>query len=139
MNLDDVIFYLIVVTDTAFGITQILIVFLFLLAIIFTCVSHIKKQIQLKLLSIAYMVLYDVISFILPLFFVWWLAALFSIILIIVIRHFYEKQSILLHLKQTGKTENYDKHLSRLHIVVPSTFISYMCGLLVFIRITQIG
>ncbi len=134
--MSDIIFYLIVIDELTITISLILIILLFLMIFIFFLISHKNKSKQLKLLRISYMILYDVISFILPLIFVWWFALLLDIILIFIIRAFYEKQSIVMHFNEVGtESEQYKIYISKLPIVLVSAFISYISGMWLFISI----
>lgn len=136
--MDDMIFYLIIVNDITITVILSLMILLFCLAIIFLLLCYKNKDRQLKFLLVCYMIVYDVISFILPLIFVWWLAVLIDFLLIFVIRQFYEKQSIIMHFKQIDKNDDYKKYISKLTVVLPSSFISFMCGLLLYFSITLI-
>lgn len=131
--MENIVGNLIVATETTFSIIIATIIFTFFMAVIFAIISQKKKKVTLRLLSIAYMVLYDAVSFILPLLLVWWLSALLSVVLIFLLRKYYEKQSLILYLKQIDAEEEcYKEYISKPLAVISSCIISYMCGLVCF-------
>ncbi len=130
--------YLFVATDESLFIFLILYFMMFLMAGIFTLISWKYKHKQLKLLLISYMVLYDVNSFVIPLLFRWWFAALLCFFSILIIHKYYEKSSVDMHYKQIGE-ENNGSDQNELSVVFLSSFVSFMIGLVVFYKITLIG
>lgn len=132
--MENIIDSIIVANETTFAITITTIIFMFLVTGIFAIVSKIKKRVELRLLNIGYLVLYDAVAFILPLLFVWWLSALLGGVSVFLIRKYNEKQSIILHFKTSGKDEEYYKdYISEPIAVISMCIISYMCGLICFL------
>lgn len=133
--IDDIFFYLVVAGETEVTIILISFTLLFIMCTVFALICRKNKKVQLKLLSISYLILYEVLSFVLPLFLVWWLAAILTVVLILIGREYYEKQSIIMHFKQIGEDSDYKSHINQLSVIFSMAFISYMCGLLVFLEI----
>ncbi len=105
---------------------------------IFVLVSRKYKQKQLKLILFAYMVLYDINSFVIPLLFRWWFAALLCFFSILIIHNFYEKPSVDMHYKQIEEKNN-DSVQNELSVVFLSSSVSFMIGLVVFYKNSLIG
>lgn len=134
--MENIVDHLIVATETTFAIIIATIIFTFFITVTFAIISQ-KKKITLRLLNIAYMLLYDAVSFILPLLLVWWLSALLSVVLIFLVRKYYEKQSLILYLKQIdAEEERYKEYISKPLAVISSCIISYMFGLVCFLGIS---
>lgn len=134
--MENIVDHLIVATETTFAIIIATIIFTFFITVTFAIISQ-KKKITLRLLNIAYMILYDAVSFILPLLLVWWLSALLSVVLIFLVRKYYEKQSLILYLKQIDAEEDrYKEYISKPLAVISSCIISYMFGLVCFLGIS---
>lgn len=130
--------YLFVATEESLFIFLFLYFMMFLMMSFFALISWKYKHKQLKLLLIAYMVLYDVNSFVMPLLFRWWVAALLSVFSILIIHKFYEKVSVDMHYKKMGE-ENNGSSQNELSVVFLSSFVSFMIGLVLFLRNSLIG
>ena len=132
--MENIIGSFIVANETTFGIIITTIIFVFFVTAIFAIVSKKKMSVELRLLNIAYMFLYDAITFILPLLFVWWFSALLSVVSVFLVRKYYEKQSLILHFKKIGEDEeHYKDYISEPLAVISSCIISYMCGIVCFL------
>lgn len=130
--------YLFVATEESLFIFLFLYFMMFLMTSLFALISWKYKHKQLKLLLIAYMVLYDVSSFVMPLLFRWWFAALLSVFYILITHKFYEKVSVDMHYKKMGE-ENDGSSQNELSVVFLSSFVSFMIGLVLFLRNSLIG
>lgn len=134
----EVVNYLFVATEETLLIFLILYLIMFLMVGIFVLVSRKYKQKQLKLILFAYMVLYDINSFVIPLLFRWWFAALLCFFSILIIHNFYEKPSVDMHYKQIEEKNN-DSVKNELSVVFLSSSVSFMIGLVVFYKNSLIG
>ena len=130
--------YLFVATEESLYVFLILYSMMLLMVGVFALISWKYKHKELKLLLIAYMVLYDVNSFVMPLLFRWWFAALLSVFSILIIHKFYEKVSVDTHYKKMGE-ENDGSSQNELSVVFLSSFVSFMIGLVLFLRNSLIG
>ena len=134
----EVVNYLFVATEETLLIFLILYLIMFLMVGIFVLVSRKYKQKQLKLILFAYMLLYDINSFVIPLLFRWWFAALLCFFSILIIHNFYEKPSVDMHYKQIEEKNNASVK-NELSVVFLSSSVSFMIGLVVFYKNSLIG
>lgn len=135
--MDDLIFYLIVMNDkTAVVLITVLLVSL-IVALVSSSIYKRDKKKYFKFLKLSYMFGYGVISFILPLFTIWWLAVILCIVSVLTLRY-YEKVEVKIYFREIKEIEDIKNNLCDKIAIVSVSFISYISGLLVYMYINTI-
>ncbi len=135
--MDDLIFYLIVMNDNTAKILIAVLSISFIIALVMNLIYRRNKKNHFKFLQLGYMIGYGVISFILPLFLVWWLAAILCIVSIFILRY-YEKIEVTIHFREIDEMKNVKNNLCDKIAVASYSSISYIGGLLVYMYITTV-